>query len=141
MNIEIIDMWEYYQRIVFLTKIGSKYQLFYKSTGMNHKGTEGNVFPILLLKEDKGWSPDGFGYWNAIGWLPKLFVFGGKFQEYRYKERSEFPKSMHEYMDYLAELNISDLPSIIDPKEINDRARKFIKSREDYVDWGSIKND
>jgi hypothetical protein len=138
-NFEIIRTWEYYERIVFLTKLSGKYQIFYRSSGLAGFGTKGEVFPILLLKDDYATSPDGFGKWNPIGWLPKLYFFEGMFQEYRYKKREEFPSNMHKYLDFLE--GIKTYPkSTNDPKIINEYCKKFIKSKEDYVDWKYLQN-
>ena len=139
-NFEIIHTWEYYERIVFLTKIFDKYQIFYRSSGLAGFGTKGEVFPILLLKDNYGTSPDGFGEYNAVGWLPKLYFYKGKFQEYRYKRRNEFPTVMHKYLDFLE--GIKTYPkSTSNPKIINEYCKKFIKSKEDYVDWDNINNN
>lgn len=132
---EIIKMWEYHRRIIFLTKIGDKYQLFYKSSGRAGYGTKGEVFPHLLLKASEDVSPDGFGQWMNFGWIVKCYLYHGDFQEYRYKRRNEFPDAMHSYLDDLEEEDTSAAGVETDPRVINDFCANYIKGKEDYVDW------
>ena len=131
----IIKMWLYHHRIIYLTKISEKYQLFYRSSGRAGYNSEGMVFPHLLLKEGSETSPDGFGAWNSVGWIPKCFMYDGRFAEYRYKLRHEFPENMHDYLDYLENYESEDITEEPNPKEINDFCRQFIKSKQDYIDW------
>jgi len=133
---EIIKIWKYHQRLVFLTKIEDKYQMFYKSAGLNDGNSKGSVFPILRLKEKEGHSPDGFGQWNSIGWLPKLYLHDDRFVEYRYKIRREFPESMYPYMDELESIiENDDMETAIHPRTINSFVGDYIRTKEDYFDW------
>lgn len=135
-EMEIIKMWEYHQRIIFLTKIGEKYQLFYKSSGLAGYGTKGEVFPHLLLKASGEVSPDGFGEWMRFGWIVKYYLYHGYFREYRYKQRNEFPDVMQSFLDDLEEVDTSGAEIEPDPRIINDFCADYIKGKEDYVEWG-----
>ena len=130
---KIIDTWLYHERVIFLTRIDNHYQLFYRSSGLAGHNSKGLVFPILRLK-DNDTSPDGFGKYDAFGWLPKLFVYRGKFQKYRSKIRSEFPENMHAYLDELEKYDKMPKEEN-DPSVINKVCNKYIKNKNDYKDW------
>ena len=139
MEMEVIKTWEYHQRIIFLTKIGEKYQLFYRSSGLAGYGSKGMVLPHLLLKANKDSSPDGLGQWMSFGWIVKYYVYGGRYAEYRYKNRSEFPKEMHPYLDELEAMDTTGAEVEPDPRVINNYCIDYIKGIEDYVDWKDMK--
>ena len=135
--IEILKIWRYHQRVVFLTQIGDKYQLFYKSTGLAGHGSKGMVLPHLLLKDSSVSSPDGIGDDMLYGWIPKAYKENGKLVEYYQKVRGVFPKAMWPIMDLLEKLDekMLDVEDCDEPKEINAYCREYIKTAEDYYDW------
>ena len=133
---EILKQWLYHERIVYLTKINDKYQLFYKSSGLAGYDSKGMVMPICRLKDTVETSPDGLGGWNSFGWLPKSYIYKGRFVAYRSKHRSEFPSNMHPFLDTLEEVDTSKAELQPDPREINAECAPYINSKEDYVDWG-----
>ena len=135
---EILKTWFYHGRIIFLTRLNGKYQLFYKSAGLNDSRTKGAVMPILRLKVSNALdtSPDGLGYGNVFGWIPKAYVWRGTLVSYRHKVRAEFPSNMHGYLDLLEQHDIEVAEIQSDPREINEYCVDYIKGREDYVDWG-----
>ena len=137
-SMKILHKWSYKHRIVYLTQLGDKFQLFYRSSGLAGYSTKGEVFPILRLKDNIEMSPDGFGRWNSFGWLPKLYVYNGHFQEYRYKRIEEFPENMHPYMKQLEETDDSDAILEPDPRVINKVCNKYIINKMDYVDWNLL---
>jgi len=132
---KILKMWSYHQRVVFLTEIDGKFQLFYKSSGLAGYDSVGMVFPILRLKDTAETSPDGLGNWMSFGWLPKYYIFDGRVQEYRYKMRREFPENMHPFLDELEAMEIPEIELQPDPRIINAVCNEYIDSIEDYVDW------
>ena len=134
---QILKMWLYHERIVFLTKLGDKYQLFYKSSGLAGYDSKGMVMPICRLKDTVETSPDGLGEWMSFGWLPKSYVYNGRFQAYRSKQRNEFPEHMHPYLDILENIDTSGAELQPDPREINAYCAQYIDTYKDYVDWKS----
>ena len=134
-ELEIIKMWNYYERIIFLTKIGNKYHLFYKSSGLAGYGTKGEVFPCMRLKDNEICSPDGLGGTMLFGWIPKYYFYRGHFTEYFSKHRSEFPKNMYRFLDYLEEVDTKGVEVMNDPRAINKYCEEFIKDKDDYYDW------
>ena len=134
-DLKIIKMWEYHQRIIFLTEINNKFQLFYKSSGLAGHGSKGMVMPHMLLKANKDSSPDGLGEWMSFGWIPKYFIYNGRFQEYRAKARSEFPSVMHPFMDHLETVDTSKAELEPDPRVINNFCIDYITEQGDYLDW------
>ena len=137
---EIIKIWEYHHRIIFLTKIKGKYQLFYKSSGRAGHGSKDMVFPHLLLKANKEFSPDGLGEWMSVGWIVKYFKYDGRLLAYRHKRLNEFPTVMHSYMKELEDLDLTELDVTVesDSKIINDFCQQYIHSKENYVDWKEL---
>ena len=136
-TLKIIKVWEYHQRVMFLTEIEGKYQLFYRSSGLAGYGTKGEVFPHLLLKDNNSSSPDGLGDWMSFGWIVKYYKYDGRLQEYTRKNRNEFPSNMHIYLDYLEEQDptLYDITVEGDPRVINKFCQQYIKTKDDYVDW------
>jgi len=132
---KILHKWLYHERIIFLCEFEDGYHLFYKSSGLAGHGTQGQVFPILRLKDTVEYSPDGLGEWMSFGWLPKYFLYRGRFEEYRAKARSEFPKIMYPIMDELEAIDNSDAVLEPDPRIINAVCNQYIKSKNDYKDW------
>lgn len=136
--LKIIKMWEYHQRIIYLTEIENKFQLFYRSSGLAGHGSRGMILPHMLLKANKDTSPDGLGPWMSFGWIPKYFVYKGRFQEYRSKRMDEFPSVMHPYMDFLQEVDVTGAEVEIDPRVINNFCVDYITGQEDYLDWKDL---
>jgi len=136
---KIIKMWGYCERIIYLVGIGDKYQLFYRSSGLAGQDSKGMILPHLRLKVTSKYdvSPDGLGFGNVSGWIPKAFICGGHIDTYRSKVMDSFPESMFVYMDELSRVVIpSDIEEILDAKEINLFCSEYISSISDYVDWG-----
>ena len=134
---EILKMWSYHFRVIYLTRVDGKYQIFYKSAGLNDSNSEGMVMPILRLKVEGylGSSPDGLGEGNTFGWMPKAYMYNSMFIAYRAKQFCEFPTNMHAYMKLLADTDTSGIEEQPDPREINKYIADYIKDKGDYVDW------
>ncbi len=135
---KLIETWLYHGRVIYLTEIEGKYQLFYRSSGKATRlNTRGEIFPHALLKDGE-YSPDGLGTWNAFGWIPKVYVYDGKFQGYQYKIENEFPENMKAYREILKTIDIGHVEEEEDPRVINAFCKYFIKTKEDYVDRETI---
>jgi len=89
------------------------------------------------LKDTNESSPDNVGEWMGFGWLPKFYYFRGMLMPYRNKDRREFTSNMHPFMDELEAVNNDDAVKEDDPREINKVCNQYIKTSEDYKDWGN----
>lgn len=136
--LKVIKMFEYHQRIIYLTEIEGKFQLFYRSSGLAGHDSKGMILPHMLLKAERDVSPDGLGGWMSFGWIPKFYVYKGRFQEYHGKTLNYFPEVMYPYMDFLKEVDVSGAELEPDPRVINNFCVDYIKSQEDYLDWKSL---
>ena len=145
-DFKIIQTWLYHQRVIYLTQIGDKFQMFYRSSGLAGHNSEGNILPHYFLKETKEWEawlgdPQGG---MPFMWLPKIyFQKDAGYIAYYSKVESHFPKEMQKYMNeirkYNQEVKPDDLPKMImedSPFVINDFCREYIKSIDDWMQWG-----
>ena len=138
MNFKVIKNWWYYERIIYLTQIDDKYQMFYRSSGENDPSSKNAILPCYLLKEVDGeWMGDEFND-MPYGWIPKTYKAKNGFIPYWSKDENSFPEEMKQYMNAIREYDGKGTFLIEmeeEPKVINDFCRYYIKSDIDWKVW------
>ena len=138
MNFKVIKNWLYYERIIYLTQIDDKFQMFYRSSGENDPNSVGSIIPCYLLKVVDGeWMGDEFGD-MPYGWIPKVYKVNYGFRPYWNKEENTFPDEMKQYMNAIRDYDgkgtfLVELEN--EPKVINEFCRGYIESEDDWKEW------
>lgn len=142
MDFKIIQTWLYHERIIYLTQIGTKFQMFYRSSGRAGHNSQGNILPCYLLKEVSSyssWMGDEFGSMPFM-WIPKVYMKNDNFIPYRTKVENTFPEEMQKYFAKIKEFNKTTETNVIfedQPKPINNFIRDYITDRNLWYDWGT----
>ena len=136
MDFKIIQSWLYHERIIYLTQIGDKFQMFYRSSGRAGHNSKGNVLPCYTLKLTLRSMGDEFGS-MSYGWIPKVYK-EQYFKPYFSKDMERFPLEMQKYFKELQNFDFSDTILEEDsPVIINAFVANYIKSDDDWYDWKS----
>ena len=141
MKYEIILALPYYEREIYLLKVGERFLMVYKSSGLAGNDSKGTILPFL-------WISNGSMY-GQIGWIVKAFVREGKAQRYYSKDLSTFPGNIPLFLskltEDLADYNVeqteftNDMKNIREVvKDINDQINDVIKDETYLLDLKNV---
>ena len=126
----------YHHRVIYLTQIGDKFQMFYRSSGLAGHDSTGNILPCYTLKTTYRSLGDEFGG-MCHGWITKVYK-KGHFVNYYSKDMEKFPLEMQKYFVEIGKYDFTETILEQDnPITINEFVADYIKSGNDWVDWGT----
>lgn len=130
---EILGIWEYNQRLMIVTVIEKRYQIFYRSSGLAGYDSKGEVLPAGFVNERRTFS-------MVYGWIPKYYYKKSKFQDqdilkevaYRTKRPEDFPEEIREYMLRLKAMDLEVLVEGVEnePVGLNEKMQVLIDEYE-----------
>lgn len=139
MKPEVVYSKHYFGREIFVVKLGNKYTMVYKSSGLSGTGHKGNIIPFSFLDDNKdSWNP---------GWISKYMLYNKQYIPHR---KAYFPEDVTRLLGYLEielkntevkveEQSTDDIIHIA--KDINYNICKFInhlsRDAENMFDWAN----
>lgn len=129
----------YFGRELFVIKLGDKYTMVYKSSGLSGTGHKGNIIPFSFLADSE----------NSCnpGWISKYMLYNRQYVPHR---KAYFPEDVtkllgyleSELKDYEVEVEEQDMKDIIRiASDINSEMCKFLDSlagdAKNMFDWAN----